>query len=415
MKKISFLIIIFITTFITAQELSQNNSDFDFGNGVSLSFDEGDYNFNIKGFIKPTYVYNNMTTIVDGGSIDELNRQFKSKNSVLEISGNAKKEKVSFTIMMDYSLSNPLLEAWVGYHPNKSVDIYFGQRNTFLNNREMLFNEDVLQFTDRSFLSQNHTSSAGEEFGLFLETSFGDNFILSPKFAITSGDGRNSFGTDSRDSDLGGIKFGTRLDLYPFGNFSVGNEGSMDLVGEEKLIMELGFAYSKNVGTSHSTGDGHGEIMFYDGNGNNNLPDYEKVFVDLLLKYKGFSILAEYADAAASGLNETYLDQSAANLLIPKEISEYLILGSSYNFQFGYVFKNNIGIDFRYEFSKPEFTNEINSAYENSILQDFENMSFGISKYFDDNNLKIQAGVSSVKYFYGNETTIAELVCQIRL
>ena len=40
---------------------------------------------------------------------------------------------------------------------------------------------------------------------------------------------------------------------------------------------------------------------------------------------------------------------------------------------------------------------------------------FDISKYFDDNNLKIQAGVSSVKYFYGNETTIAELVCQIRL
>ena len=42
-------------------------------------------------------------------------------------------------------------------------------------------------------------------------------------------------------------------------------------------------------------------------------------------------------------------------------------------------------------------------------------MSFGISKYFDDNNLKIQVGVSSIKYFYGNETTIAELVCQIRL
>ena len=80
----------------------------------------------------------------------------------------------------------------------------------------------------------------------------------------------------------------------------------------------------------------------------------KKYLLISLLKYKGFSILAEYADAAASGLNETYLDQSAANLLIPKEISEYLILGSSYNFQLGYVFKNNIGIDFRYEFSTPK-------------------------------------------------------------
>ena len=59
--------------------------------------------------------------------------------------------------------------------------------------------------------------------------------------------------------------------------------------------------------------------------------------------------------------------------------------------------------------------NDFDNPYENSILQDFENMSFGISKYFDDNNLKIQVGVSSIKYFYGNETTIAELVCQIRL
>ena len=413
MKKISFLITIFITTFITAQESSQNKSDFDFGNGVSLSFEDGDYNFSINGYIKPTYVYNEMTSIVDGGTINEFNRQFKSKNSVLEISGNAKKEKVSFSIRMDYSLSNPLLEAWVGYHPSKSVNVYFGQKNSFLNNREMIFNEDILQFTDRSLLSQNHTNSYGQEFGLFIETTFGEEFILSPKFAVTSGDGRNSFGEDSRDSDLGGVKFGARLDLYPFGNFSKGNEGSVDLVGEQKLIMELGFAYSKNIGTSHRTGNGHGDIMFYDADGNNNLPDYEKIFVDLLLKYKGFSFLAEYADAAASGLNQTYTD--TFNLLIPQQISEYLVLGSSYNFQLGYIFQNDIGFDFRYEFSKPEFTNEINNPYENSILQDFENMSFGISKYFDNNNLKIQVGVSSIKYFYGDETTIAELVCQIRL
>ena len=413
MKKISFLITIFITTFITAQESNQNKSDFDFGNGVSLSFEDGDYNFSINGYIKPTYVYNEMTSIVDGGTINEINRQFKSKNSVLEISGNAKKEKVSFSIRMDYSLSNPLLEAWIGYHPSKSINVYFGQKNSFLNNREMIFNEDILQFTDRSLLSQNHTNSYGQEFGLFIETTFGEKFIYSPKFAVTSGDGRNSFGEDSRDSDLGGVKFGARLDLFPFGNFSKGNEGSVDLVGEQKLIMELGFAYSKNIGTSHRTGNGHGDIMFYDADGNNNLPDYEKIFVDLLLKYKGFAFLAEYVDAAASGLNETYTD--TFNLLIPQQISEYLVLGSSYNFQLGYIFQNDIGIDFRYEFSTPEFTNEINNAYENSILQDFENMSLGISKYFDNNNLKIQVGVSSIKYFYGNESTIAELVCQIRL
>ena len=103
-----------------------------------MSFEDGDYNFNINGFIKSTYVYNEMTSIVDGGIVNEINRQFKSKNSVLEISGNAKKEKVSFSIMMDYSLSNPLLEAWVGYHPSKSINVYFGQKNSFLNNLSLI-------------------------------------------------------------------------------------------------------------------------------------------------------------------------------------------------------------------------------------------------------------------------------------
>ena len=415
MKRISILIILLITTFVKAQEETQNTTDFDFGNGISFSFNQGDYSFKINGFIKPTYVYNDLYSVVDGGTVTDINRQFKSKNSVLEISGNAKEEKVSFSIKMDYSQNNPLLEAWVGYHPTKSVNIYFGQKNTFLNNREMIYNEDELQFVDRSLLSHNFTNSQGEEFGLFIETKFGTGFGVSPKFAITSGDGRNSFGENSRDSDLGGIKFGSRLDLYPLGYFAKGNEGSVDLHREQKVKLELGFAYSKNMGVSHETGGGHGDIIFYDIYGENNLPDYEKIFIDLLLKYKGFSFLVEYADAAASGLNQTYLDQSANNLLMPREISEYLVLGSSYNVQFGYIFKNNFGIDLRFESAEPEFTNNLNNAYENSTLKDFESFSFGVTKYFDGNNLKLQAGFSSVKYHYGNEVTIAELVCQIRL
>ena len=55
------------------------------------------------------------------------------------------------------------------------------------------------------------------------------------------------------------------------------------------------------------------------GHSKNMLPDYEKIFVDLLLKYKGFAFLAEYVDAAASGLNETYTD--TFNLLIPQQIT----------------------------------------------------------------------------------------------
>ena len=133
MKRISILIILLITTFVKAQEETQNTTDFDFGNGISFSFNQGDYSFKINGFIKPTYVYNDLYSVVDGGTVTDINRQFKSKNSVLEISGNAKEEKVSFSIKMDYSQNNPLLEAWVGYHPIKSVNIYFDPSSLILN------------------------------------------------------------------------------------------------------------------------------------------------------------------------------------------------------------------------------------------------------------------------------------------
>ena len=118
------------------------------------------------------------------------------------------------------------------------------------NNLEMTHNEDRLRFTNRGILSRTYTDD-GEEFGLFFETSFGKSFIFKPTLAITSGDGRNSFGDDSRDSDKGGIKFGSRINILPFGDFSIGNRlSTVDLMHEEKPKVQIGVAYSKNIGAS---------------------------------------------------------------------------------------------------------------------------------------------------------------------
>ena len=39
---------------------------------------------------------------------------------------------------------------------------------------------------------------------------------LSPKISVTTGDGKNSFGVLSNDVDNGGLKYGGRIDFYPF-------------------------------------------------------------------------------------------------------------------------------------------------------------------------------------------------------
>ena len=398
MKKTIITIIFLLSiSYVFTQESERNNASFSLGDGISFSFNEGDYEFNIYGFIKPTYIYNDEKIYSDDGEYSNVFRQFKSQNSNLFFTGFAKDEKLSFTIQMDYSSSNPLVEAFIGYHFNEKTSLYFGQMQVNHNNLEMTHNEDRLRFTNRGILSRTY-SVDGEEFGIFFETSFGKSIIIKPTFAVTSGDGKNSFGDDSRDSDKGGVKFGSRINILPFGDFSIGNRlSTIDLIGEEKPKVQIGFAYSKNMGASNQVGDGHGDFILYDDSGDELFPDYSQLFFDLNLKYKGFSLVLEYADAFASGLDQIYTDPNAFNLLIPQQISEYLVLGDSQGIQFGYFTKNGISVDFIYESLNPEF-----DLFENSILRKTSNMGVGISKYLAGNNLKIQASAFRTSYENSN-------------
>lgn len=387
---------------INAQESNKKNTaDFKLGSGLNFSFNEGNYQFNFGGFIQPSYTYSKTKGM---NSDTELN----AKATFLTISGKAVNEKVSFSIQTDYSRSVPLLDAYLAYHPTEEISITVGQKQSFLNNREMMFREDKLQFTDRSFLSQN-LSDTGREFGLFIASKFGNKVGFAPMVAVTSGDGRNSFGSDSRDTDLGGLKIGGRLDIYPLGYFTEGNDDfSADLAHEENLKFVIGGALSENTGVSNANGEGHGDFLLYHANGSNNLPDYSQVYVDLLVKYKGFSFLGEYANASASGLNETYVDAAASQILAPQQISEYLILGDSYNFQVGYVTSKGLSFDVRYENATPEFGSNINS-----LLSDMRSSTFGITKYFNNNNLKMQASVTNIDMSEGKNQTLAAFVVQI--
>ena len=394
MKKLIITTIILLSiSYVFSQESERNNASFSLGDGISFSFNEGDYEFNIYGFIKPTYIYNDEKIYTTDGEYSNVFRQFKSQNSNLFFTGFAKDEKLSFTIQMDYSSSNPLVEAFIGYHFNEKTTLYFGQMQVSHNNLEMVHNEDQLRFTNRGILSQTYTEN-GEEFGLFFETSFGNQFVVNPTLAVTSGDGRNSFGEDSRDSDKGGVKFGSRINILPFGDFSIGNRlSTVDLMHEEKPKVQIGVAYSKNMGASNQVGDGHGDFILYDDSGDELFPDYSQLFFDLNLKYKGFSLVLEYADAFASGLDQIYTDPNAFNLLIPQQISEYLVVGDSQGIQFGYFTKNGISVDFIYENLNPEF-----DSYESSVLRKSSNMGVGVSKYLAGNNLKIQATLFKTAY-----------------
>lgn len=401
--KTVFTILLFCLSFmLQAQEKEKkNNANFALGDGLSFSFNQGDYQFNLGGFIQPALLSEKIS------GFDSEN-QYNSKRSFLQFSGKAKKEKVSFLFQLDYSLSEPMLDAWIAYHPTENITITAGQKQSFLNNREMIYREDRLQFNNRSFLSQN-LSNTGREFGVFVESRFGEKFGIVPMVALTSGDGRNSFGATSRDTDLGGMKIGGRLDLYPLGYFKEGNDlTSVDLAREETLKFVIGTAISQNKGASNATGEGHGDFLLYDAAGNNNLPDYTQLYVDFLLKYQGFSLLTEYANASAQNIGQAYLDTNGAQILVPQQISEFLFLGDSFNMQAGYVTQGGFSFDVRYETASPEFKTNVNS-----ILQDMNAFTFGISKYFNNNSLKMQAAYTKMNPSLGASVSQFELMFQI--
>lgn len=380
MKKIVLLILLSTGVWSAQAQTArmQNTAQLDADNGLQFVFNNGAYTFGMGGFIQPAYRFSQTE------NTDALHF-FNAKRSFFRLSGKAVEEKVSFLIQTDFSEVRPLLDAWVAYHPSEKTTITIGQKQTFVNNREMLYREDRFQFTERGLLSEQ-LSRTGREFGVFIETKFGESFGIVPMLAITSGDGRNSFGADSRDTDLGGLKYGGRLDLYPLGYFKSGNElYSADLQGEESLKMVIGSAFSINQGASNALGEGHGDFLLYGIDGKVSLPNYRQLYIDALAKYKGFSMLVEFGNATASGLGENYEDANAVQLLAPQQISSYLQLGNSYNAQLGYVTPKGYSVDLRYGKALPEFAN-----YTNSLMTDTDSYTLGLTRYFKGHNLKAQ-------------------------
>jgi hypothetical protein len=404
MKKL-FYIIIFSSCLISqAQDndsILSNEADFELGNGLNFNFDNNNYQFKISGFIQPSYTY----LKADG---EEVENELNSRRSYFSLSGKALKEKVSFLIQTDFSDSDILLDAWLAYHPTENITVTVGQKRVDYNNVEMRFNEDKFQLTRRSALS-TALSNSGREFGIFVDANYNlGGFGIQPFAGVSSGDGRNSFGDDSRDTDAGGLKYGGRLNLYPLGFFSEGNEvHTADLLHEDQFKFVIGVAGSYNDGASNAVGEGHNDFAIYDENGDIQLPDYRQVYADLLMKYKGFSFLTEYANATAGGLEQTFVNAAGTTTLRPQQISSYLSLGDALNVQTGYVTKSGYAVDLRYTTLTPEFEN-----FTDSVLNDTKVYTLGLSKYIKGNDLKIQTSFSSIEQ-NGQESFQAELLLQV--
>ena len=405
MKTLFIAIITLLSATAVVAQDNKNTAKFELGKGLDINLNNGEYHFNLNGFIQVYGAYRNQK---DG----EDESVFGVKNAFFGFKGGALYNKFTFMLEVNFADSNPLMDAWAAYNYKDYLTITAGQKQTFTNNREMMMHEKGLSMAERSIVSQ-YFSGTGRELGLFFESRFHiGNVGLKPSIAITTGDGRNSFGSSSVDADMGGLKYGGRLDVLPLGEFKPGNDGvGADFAREATPKLLISGAMSYNDGASNSAGEGHGDFILYDKDGDTRFPALRKIAADLLFKCQGLSVMAEYVNSSATDLKGIYTKSTGDLPLQPEEIANYLSIGNGYNVQVGYILKNSWAFDARYSKVKPEF-----KETAKSVLLETDEYAVSVAKYFIDNRLMCQGSFSYWKnpnLKTSNEKLSAELSLQI--
>ena len=388
------------------------------GNGIVLASTDNNYKVVLRGYTQS--LFESRTISYDSSAITDNNtyNRFRARRIRLRLSGNQSYPGFSYRLQLNLAeseaddgfLSNILWDAWLGYNINKTNKIVIGQKGTPTDNIEVQMASNTLQLPERSRLTGAFSSI--REIGLFYDNRFkvGNKAVIKSMFNITTGDGY-AYNVNSRD--YGGLKYGARVNILPFGLFrNFGQFRQVDMVRELNPKLLVGFSGSFNNGMSSRRGRRNGDFLFYNITGvdtSYRLPNYLKIGADLLFKYRGFSILAEYVNTKAFVANDithrndrygddptqitssfgAFNENDFAAVNPDEYVKRQLILGNGMNIQAGYLFKSLFSIDGRFTRLNPdEFSFMNNATYYNR--QNFYELGF--SKYFSKTySFKVQA------------------------
>lgn len=385
------------------------------GEGVMLT-SKGN-SWRLSGFMQPMIETRAYSDTAENNTFT----RYRMRRMVTRLTGRNSQYNISYQVQVDLTGSsegggdattnNYLMDAWVAWRPIRQLNIKFGQDGSNSDTREMMMRSNALQLVDRSPVSLAFSSI--REYGLWLESKVrtGNYSFLATSFSVTNGDGANVY-----NNDFGGLKYSGRADFIPFGNFNNGGQfRQADLEYEMTPKLVIGAYYSYNQGITDRRGRASGTILYTDTAGNYALPDYEKYGADLLFKYKGFSLIAEYVNGKAivpnnityrvrndgSFTNDFGLADSTQNKVA--YIQNRIITGSGVNVQAGYMFRKGISVDGRYAVMMPEQYSFLRNATFNLRSRYY---TLCLTKYFGRNyGSKVQASLTATELLPGAIST----------
>ena len=274
--------------------------------------------------------------------------------------------------------ANIILDAWVMYNFYQNFSVKFGQ-GKLAGNRERVISSGNLQFVDRSRLNSRYTIDRDVFIQLLHHFKIGDEFIVQESASVSLGEGKNQL---TGDND--GFGYTYRLEFLPFGKFqSKGDYIGSSIKREAKPKLALGFTYDNN----HNAGRERGQKGSFIRNSEGNIvgKDLNTFFADLMFKYQGLSVMAEYVDKKAD--EGPYLFEGDI------VIGQYYT-GTALNIATGYMFKNDIELAVRY------------TTVDAEVATDEKHYTIGLNKFFVGHKLKIQTDFSFVDRFERQNTAL---------
>ena len=380
-------ILLFATSSLVAQSSARNqlpNAELKFGKGLQVL--AADSSMALKIGFRFQSLFNSERSLADDA---EWQSNFLIRRARLKFDGWA--FNPNFVYKVELALSNRdlssssdfevtsgapkiILDAVAKWKFHKNFTLWVGQTK-LPGNRERVVSSQKLQFVDRSIV--NGTFTADREMGVQLRSKFkSGNMVIKPMASLSFGEGRNT-----TIANIGGSRVMGRVELLPMGEFtSKGDYFEGDLKRENTAKLALGASYSYNGGSSKQKTTGK---FLVDEAGNYFENNVETFFIDMMFKYQGFAVMAEFADnkVVGEGVNADFREA-----LVDANGRSYFT-GQGINTQISYLLQNNIELAARYSRIMPD---------TDVSFKGIKEYTFGLSKYVVGHNLKVQADVSLI-------------------
>lgn len=378
MRKIKLFL---LTAFVAVIGLSAKAQMQDYSFGEGIRYTAKDSTFGIKASFRfQTFFAGNWKVQNDDiYDIGQFNSSFLIRRARLKFDGFAYSPKLIYKVELSLSNrdidhagkayygegGNIVLDAYLKWNFYKAFSLKAGQFK-LAGNRERVISSANLQFVDRSALNSKFTLDRDIGASLHYDKVLGKQFGLHLTAQLTQGEGRNVI-----IENRGGYKTTFKAEIMPFGEFaSKGAYKGGDIFREQKPKLAFAVSVDKNGGAARTAGN-RGDFFPM----NAEFKNLYTGFIDFMFKYKGVSVMGEYALRRTKDNNQIVTDQ-AGNYMGVYEF------GSALNLQAGYLFKNNYEIAARYTSISP--TNYFSSATQTNYY------TLGASKYIKNHNLKVQ-------------------------